>query len=158
NLVYGRGAEIGDPVLASPDLAGVHFTGSTGVFNSMWRTIGENIDRYRSYPRIVGETGGKDFIVAHPTADKDAVVTAVVRGSFEYQGKKCSAASRIYIPESMWGEMRDRLADQVGELKVGDVANFENFMGAVIDEKAFQTHKAAIDEARSNGRSIVAGG
>src|SRR3989440_2541658 len=98
NLVYGSGATIGDAALASPDLAGVHFTGSTGVFNAMWRTIGENISRYRSYPRIVGETGGKDFIVAHPTADADAVVTAVVRGSFEYQGQKCSAASRIYIP------------------------------------------------------------
>jgi 1-pyrroline-5-carboxylate dehydrogenase len=158
NLVYGHGAAIGDPVLASPDLAGVHFTGSTGVFQAMWGTIGRNIDRYRSYPRIVGETGGKDFIVAHPSADADAVVTAVVRGSFEYQGQKCSAASRIYIPESMWGDMRGELADRVSELKVGDVANFENFMGAVIDAKAFQTHKDAIEEARSNGRSIVAGG
>jgi 1-pyrroline-5-carboxylate dehydrogenase len=158
NLVYGHGAEIGDPALASPDLAGVHFTGSTSVFNAMWSTIGENIDRYRSYPRIVGETGGKDFIVAHPTADADAVVTAVVRGSFEYQGQKCSAASRIYIPESMWGEMRGELADRVSELKVGDVADFENFMGAVIDAKAFATHKEALDEAASNGRSVVAGG
>jgi 1-pyrroline-5-carboxylate dehydrogenase len=158
NLVYGHGAEIGDPVLASPDLAGVHFTGSTAVFNAMWGTIGTNIDRYRSYPRIVGETGGKDFIVAHPTADREAVVTAVVRGSFEYQGQKCSAASRIYIPESIWGDMRDELADRVSELKVGDVANFENFMGAVIDAKAFATHKEALDEAKSNGRTIVAGG
>jgi 1-pyrroline-5-carboxylate dehydrogenase len=158
NLVYGHGAAIGDPVLASPDLAGVHFTGSTGVFNAMWGTIGQNIDRYRSYPRIVGETGGKDFILAHPSADAAAVVTAVVRGSFEYQGQKCSAASRIYIPESMWGDMRGELADRVSELKVGDVANFENFMGAVIDAKAFQTHKDAIEEATSNGRSIVAGG
>jgi 1-pyrroline-5-carboxylate dehydrogenase len=158
NLVYGHGAAIGDPVLASPDLAGVHFTGSTGVFNARWGTIGQNIDRYRSYPRIVGETGGKDFILAHPSADADAVITAVVRGSFEYQGQKCSAASRIYIPESMWGDMRGELADRVSELKVGDVANFENFMGAVIDAKAFQTHKDAIEEATSNGRSIVAGG
>ena len=158
NLVYGHGAEIGDPVLASPDLAGVHFTGSTAVFNAMWKTIGTNIGRYRSYPRIVGETGGKDFIVAHPTADADAVVTAVVRGSFEYQGQKCSAASRIYIPESIWDGMRDQLADRVGELKVGDVADFENFMGAVIDAKAFATHKEAIEEAKSNGRTIVAGG
>src|SRR5438128_2752601 len=133
NLVYGHGATIGDPALASPDLAGVHFTGSTGVFNAMWGTIGQNIDRYRGYPRIVGETGGKDFILAHPSADADAVVTAVVRGSFEYQGQKCSAASRIYIPESIWGEMRGELADRVSELKVGDVADFENFMGAVID-------------------------
>ncbi len=158
NLVYGHGAEIGDPALASSDLAGVHFTGSTGVFNAMWGTIGQNIGRYRSYPRIVGETGGKDFIVAHPSADADAVVTAVIRGSFEYQGQKCSAASRIYIPESMWSEMRSELADRVAELKVGDVADFENFMGAVIDAKAFATHKAALDEAASNGRSVVAGG
>ncbi len=158
NLVYGHGAAIGDPALASPDLAGVHFTGSTGVFNAMWATIGQGIDRYRSYPRIVGETGGKDFIVAHPSADAAAVVTAVVRGSFEYQGQKCSAASRIYIPESMWGDMRGELADRVSELKVGDVTNFENFMGAVIDAKAFQTHTEAIEEARSNGRSVVAGG
>jgi 1-pyrroline-5-carboxylate dehydrogenase len=158
NLVYGHGAEIGDPVLASPDLAGVHFTGSTGVFNSMWSSIGQNVDRYHSYPRIVGETGGKDFIVAHPTADREAVVTAVVRGSFEYQGQKCSAASRIYIPQSLWDDMRPELADKVSELKVGDVTDFENFMGAVIDAKAFATHKAAIDEAKSNGRTIVAGG
>src|SRR4029077_6721181 len=122
------------------------------------RTIAPTIAAYRSYPRIVGETGGKDFIVAHPTADREAVVTAVVRGSFEYQGQKCSAASRIYIPESIWGDMRDELADRVGELKVGDVTNFENFMGAVIDAKAFATHKAAIDEAKSDGRTIVAGG
>ncbi|HST25492.1 MAG TPA: L-glutamate gamma-semialdehyde dehydrogenase [Gaiellaceae bacterium] len=158
NLVYGHGAEIGDPALASPDLAGVHFTGSTGVFNSMWGTIGQNVGRYRSYPRIVGETGGKDFIVAHPSADADALVTAVVRGSFEYQGQKCSAASRIYIPESLWSDMRDELADRVSELKVGDVTDFENFMGAVIDDKAFATHKQALDGARANGRSVVAGG
>ena len=158
NLVYGHGAEIGDPALASPELAGVHFTGSTAVFNAMWRTIGQGIDRYRSYPRIVGETGGKDFIVAHPSADADAVLTAVVRGSFEYQGQKCSAASRIYVPESMWRSMRDDLAARVSELKVGDVADFENFMGAVIDANAFQTHREAIDEARSNGRQVVAGG
>ncbi len=104
NLVYGPGAAIGDPVLASPDLAGIHFTGSTSVFHDMWRTVGGNIDRYRSYPRIVGETGGKDFIVAHPSADADEVATAVLRGSFEYQGQKCSAASRIYIAESLWDE------------------------------------------------------
>jgi 1-pyrroline-5-carboxylate dehydrogenase len=158
NLVYGHGAAIGDPALASPDLAGVHFTGSTGVFNAMWRTIGQNIDRYRGYPRIVGETGGKDFIVAHASADAEAVVTAVVRGSFEYQGQKCSAASRIYVPESMWRDMRDDLADRVAELKMGDVADFENFVGAVIDADAFETHRAAIEEARANGRQVVAGG
>ena len=114
NLVYGGGAEIGDPALASPELAGVHFTGSTPVFQGMWKTIGDNIARYANYPRIVGETGGKDFIVAHPSADADEVSTAILRGSFEYQGQKCSAASRVYVPQSLWREMRDRLADEVG--------------------------------------------
>src|SRR5204863_1107271 len=120
NLVYGSGATIGHAALASPELAGVHCTGSTGVFQDMWRTIGGNIDRYRSYPRIVGETGGKDFIVAHPSADVDAVATAIVRGSFEYQGQKCSAASRVFAPQSMWPELRDRLVEEVGAIKVGD--------------------------------------
>jgi 1-pyrroline-5-carboxylate dehydrogenase len=158
NLVYGAGAAVGDVALASPDLAGIHFTGSTGVFNHMWRTVGENIDSYRGYPRIVGETGGKDFIVAHPSADVDEVVTAVVRGSFEYQGQKCSAASRIYLPESMWAEARAQLADQVPTIRMGDVSDFENFMGAVIDAKAFGEHRDAIEEARAGGRAIVAGG
>src|SRR5438477_6301904 len=137
NLVYGSGSDIGDPALASPELAGIHFTGSTGVFNSMWKTIGQNVGNYRSYPRIVGETGGKDFIVAHPSADVDAVATAIVRGSFEYQGQKCSAASRVFAPKSMWPELRDRLVEEVGAIKVGDVADFPNFMGAVIDGKSF---------------------
>ena len=152
NLVYGHGAAIGDPALASPDLAGVHFTGSTGVFHSMWRTVGENIDRYRSYPRIVGETGGKDFIVAHPSADADALATAIVRGSFEYQGQKCSAASRVYVAASRSGrEMRERLADQVAELKVGDVDDFGNFMGAVIDAaRVRDAARRRLDEARAN--------
>lgn len=158
NLVYGPGAAIGDPVLASPDLAGIHFTGSTAVFQSMWRTVGENIQRYRNYPRIVGETGGKDFIVAHPSADLEAVVTAIVRGSFEYQGQKCSAASRIYLPRSLWKAARDRLADEVRSIRMGDVADFENFMGAVIDENAFRQHRQAIEEARANGRRVIAGG
>jgi 1-pyrroline-5-carboxylate dehydrogenase len=158
NLVYGPGQAVGDAVLASPDLAGIHFTGSTGVFQSMWRTVGERIEHYRGYPRIVGETGGKDFVVAHPSADLDAVVTAVVRGSFEYQGQKCSAASRVYAPESMWDAMREQLADQVSAITMGDVADFGNFMGAVIDANAFRTHSEAIDEARANGREIVAGG
>ena len=114
NLVYGPGAAIGNPALASPDLAGIHFTGSTSVFQDMWRTVGGNIERYRSYPRIVGETGGKDFIVVHPSADPEEVATAVLRGSFEYQGQKCSAASRIYVPQSLWDETRDRIADEVG--------------------------------------------
>src|SRR5215510_4847683 len=113
NLVFGSGSEIGDPTLASPDLAGVHFTGSTPVFQSMWKTIGDNIANYRNYPRIVGETGGKDFIVAHPSADAEAVAAAIVRGSFEYQGQKCSAASRIYAPSNLWPEIRDRVVEDV---------------------------------------------
>ena len=137
NLVYGSGAEIGDAALASRDLAGIHFTGSTGVFNGMWRTVAGNMDHYRNYPRIVGETGGKDFIVAHPSADLDAVATAVVRGSFEYQGQKCSAASRVYAPSNLWPALRERLAEEVATIKVGDVADFSNFMGAVIDAASF---------------------
>ena len=159
NLVYGSGAEIGDPALASPQLAGVHFTGSTPVFHSMWKTIGKNIADYRNYPRIVGETGGKDFIVAHPSADVDAVAAAIVRGSFEYQGQKCSAASRVYVPESIWPELRDRLADEVGSITMGDVGDFSNFMGAVIDGKALAGHRDAIELARSTADTeILVGG
>ena len=152
NLVYGSGATIGDAALASPELAGIHFTGSTPVFQGMWKTVGDNIADYRNYPRIVGETGGKDFIVAHPSADVDAVATAIVRGSFEYQGQKCSAASRVYAPKSLWPELRERLAEQVAELKMGDVADFSNFMGAVIDGSSFKTQKEAIDEARASAQ------
>jgi 1-pyrroline-5-carboxylate dehydrogenase len=159
NLVYGGGAEIGDPALASPELAGVHFTGSTPVFQGMWKTIGDNISRYANYPRIVGETGGKDFIVAHPSADPDEVSTAILRGSFEYQGQKCSAASRVYVPQSLWPEMRDRLADEVGSIRMGDVSDFSNFMGAVIDAKALAGHREAIEQARqADETEIVAGG
>ena len=158
NLVYGDGRAIGDPALASEHLAGVHFTGSTPVFQSMWNTIGGNIAGYRNYPRIVGETGGKDFILAHPSADAEAVVTAIVRGSFEYQGQKCSAASRIYAPQSLWSDMRDQLVDQVGELRMGDVADFSNFMGAVIDGRAWTEHRDAIEEARSTGARVIVGG
>src|SRR5262249_2202384 len=158
NFIPGSGAAVGDPVRASEPLAGVHFTGSTPVFHSIWKTVGQNIERYRSYPRIVGETGGKDFIVAHPSADVDAVATAIVRGSFEYQGQKCSAASRVYAPESVWTGLRERLVDQVSELKMGDVADFENFMGAVIDRGAFSTHREALEEARANGREVLVGG
>jgi 1-pyrroline-5-carboxylate dehydrogenase len=160
NLVYGSGATIGDAALASRELAGIHFTGSTGVFNSMWKTIGQNVGNYRSYPRIVGETGGKDFIVAHPSADVDAVATAIVRGSFEYQGQKCSAASRVYAPSNLWPELRERLADQVAELKVGDVSDFSNFMGAVIDGSSLKTQREAIEEARAHARTkvLVGGG
>ncbi|MGZ4389793.1 MAG: L-glutamate gamma-semialdehyde dehydrogenase [Gaiellaceae bacterium] len=159
NLVYGSGAAIGDPALASPRLAGVHFTGSTPVFHSMWRTIGANIDRYVNYPRIVGETGGKDFILAHPSADVDAVATAIVRGSFEYQGQKCSAASRVFAPSNLWPALRDRLAEEVAEIRMGDVADFSNFMGAVIDAKAQQGHREAIELARSrDDAEILVGG
>jgi 1-pyrroline-5-carboxylate dehydrogenase len=160
NLVYGPGAAIGDAVLASEHLAGVHFTGSTPVFQSMWRTIGGNIDRYRNYPRIVGETGGKDFILAHPSADVDAVATAIVRGSFEYQGQKCSAASRVYAPSNLWPRLRERLIEEVAEIRMGDVADFSNFMGAVIDAKAQRGHAEAIELARNHAQSdvIVGGG
>jgi len=155
NLVYGSGATIGEAALASPELAGIHFTGSTGVFNSMWKTVGERVGDYRSYPRIVGETGGKDFIVAHPTADVDALATAIVRGSFEYQGQKCSAASRVYAPSNLWPELRERLAEQVGALKMGDVSDFSNFMGAVIDGNSFKTQREAIEEAKAAAKATV---
>jgi 1-pyrroline-5-carboxylate dehydrogenase len=160
NLVYGAGKEIGDAALGSPDLAGVHFTGSTPVFQSMWKTVGRNIETYRNYPRIVGETGGKDFIVAHPSASAEEVATAIVRGSFEYQGQKCSAASRVYAPANLWPELRERLVEQVGGLKMGDVSDFSNFMGAVIDASSFKTQKEAIEEAKSDAKSkvLVGGG
>ncbi len=159
NLVHGDGATVGDAALASPQLAGIHFTGSTPVFQSMWGTIGANIARYRNYPRIVGETGGKDFILAHPSADVDALATAIVRGSFEYQGQKCSAASRVYVSENLWPRLRERLVQQVSGLTMGDPADFTNFMGAVIDERAHRGHSEAIEEARRSDESeIVAGG
>jgi 1-pyrroline-5-carboxylate dehydrogenase len=157
NLVYGNGPAIGDPALASPELAGIHFTGSTPVFQSMWRTVGDNIARYRNYPRIVGETGGKDFIVAHPSADVDALATAIVRGSFEYQGQKCSAASRVFAPANLWPALRERLEEQVGGLSMGDVNDFSNFMGAVIDGKSFATQQQAIEEAKAHAEVIVGG-
>src|SRR5579872_318194 len=159
NLVYGSGAEVGDPALASPRLAGIHFTGSTAVFNGMWQTVGSNLDHYRNYPRIVGETGGKDFIVAHPSADVDALATAIVRGSFEYQGQKCSAASRVFAPSNLWPALRQRLAEEVATIRMGDVREFSNFMGAVIDGNSFQTQRQAIEDARAHpGTEIVVGG
>src|SRR5438552_13428796 len=158
NLVYGNGGEVGDPALASPDLAGIHFTGSTAVFNGMWKSVGENVGRYRSYPRIVGETGGKDFIVAHPSAEVDRLATAIVRGSFEYQGQKCSAASRVYAPANLWPALRERLAQEVATIKVGDVTDFGNFMGAVIDSNSFETQREAIEEARTHADTEVVGG
>ena len=158
NLVYGSGSQIGDPVLASDHLAGIHFTGSTEVFHSIWKTVGQNIDRYRNYPRIVGETGGKDFIVAHPSADVDAVATAILRGSFEYQGQKCSAASRVYAPSNLWPKLRERLVEEVGTIKMGDVADFSNFMGAVIDGSSFARQREAIEHARANDAEVLVGG
>ena len=159
NLVYGSGADIGDAALASEHLAGVHFTGSTAVFHSMWKTIGGSIDRYRNYPRIVGETGGKDFIIAHPSAEVDSLAAAIVRGSFEYQGQKCSASSRLFIPSNLWPELRERLVAEVEGITVGDVSDLTNYMGAVIDSRSFATQSDAIAEARaSNDAEIVVGG
>jgi 1-pyrroline-5-carboxylate dehydrogenase len=160
NLVYGSGAAVGDPALASEHLAGIHFTGSTPVFQGMWHSVGENIARYRNYPRIVGETGGKDFIVAHPSADAEAVATAILRGSFEYQGQKCSAASRVFAPASLWPQVRDQVVEEIGGMKMGDVSDFSNFVGAVIDGSSFATQKAAIEEAKASGGTakVIAGG
>ncbi|MFN8059770.1 MAG: L-glutamate gamma-semialdehyde dehydrogenase [Vicinamibacterales bacterium] len=157
NFVPGNAADISDVALASPNLAGIHFTGSTEVFNVMWKTVGENIGRYRSYPRLVGETGGKDFIVAHPSADAEALAVAIARGGFEYQGQKCSACSRVYVPRSLWNEVRDRTVAIMRELKVGDVRDFRNFMGAVIDAKSFKNIGGYLDDAKRNAR-IVSGG
>ena len=159
NLVSGSGAAIGDPVLNNRNLAGIHFTGSTKVFHQMWRTVGDNIDKYISYPRLVGETGGKDFIIAHASADPVALATAIVRGAFEYQGQKCSAASRVYVPGNLWPQVKDLLVAQVESIRMGDVSDFSNFMGAVIDASSFRTQKAAIDEAKaSSDATILVGG
>ena len=157
NCVPGDAVAVSDVVLSHRDLAGVHFTGSTDVFNGMWKTIGGAMSTYRSYPRIVGETGGKDFIVAHQSADPAALAVAVVRGGFEFQGQKCSAASRIYVPRSMWTDVRDRIVGMMDEITMGDVADFRNFMGAVIDRRAFEKVTGYIDYARAHA-TIVAGG
>jgi 1-pyrroline-5-carboxylate dehydrogenase len=160
NFLPGRGRQVGDPALARPELAGVHFTGSTGTFQGMWKTVGDNIASYRSYPRIVGETGGKNFVFAHPSADPASLVTALVRGAFEYQGQKCSAASRAYVPRSLWeGGVRDRLAAAVESIAMGDPLDFRNFMAAVIDAKAFADITGYIDHARSSADAeILVGG
>ncbi|MFN2489359.1 MAG: L-glutamate gamma-semialdehyde dehydrogenase [Actinomycetota bacterium] len=159
NIVHGPGPEIGEAALSHPDMAGIHFTGSTKTFDWMWRKVGANISNYRNFPRIVGETGGKDFIVAHASAAVDALATAIVRGSFEYQGQKCSAASRVYVPSNLWEPLRERLAGEVPQIRMGDIADFGNFMGAVIDDRAFTKHSRAIEEARSSTDiEIVAGG
>lgn len=157
NMVPGDPVAISSIALTHRDLAGVHFTGSTEVFNGMWKTIGEHVGQYRSYPRIVGETGGKDFILAHASADRAALATAVVRGGFEFQGQKCSAASRIYVPRSIWNDVRDRIVAMMDSIQMGDVRDFRNFMGAVIDERAFNRISGHIADARQTA-TIVAGG
>jgi 1-pyrroline-5-carboxylate dehydrogenase len=159
NLVHGDGALAADIATASPHLAGLHFTGSERVLSGLWRTIGERIETYRSFPRIVGESGGKDFVVAHPSADVDRLVVALARGAFEYQGQKCSAASRAYLPRSLWSAVRDQLADLTGELTMGDVGgDLSTFMGAVIDGGAYRRQAEAIDRARSEGAEVLVGG
>jgi 1-pyrroline-5-carboxylate dehydrogenase len=157
NFIPGPAAEISKVLLSSPDLAGIHFTGSTAVFQGMWQTVGANIGRYRTYPRLVGETGGKDFIVIHPSADLDAAAVAIVRGAFEYQGQKCSAASRLYVPRSVAAALRDRVIALMRDIRVGDVRDFGVFMSAVIDRAAFDRIRGALAYARRSGR-IRAGG
>ena len=158
-MLPGEGADVGDPVMASEHLAGLHFTGSTKTFQHLWHTVGSNLDHYRTYPRIVGETGGKDFIVAHESANADAVATAIVRGSFEYQGQKCSAASRVYLPESLWPAVKESLLSQLDEITVGAPQDFSNFVNAVIDDRAFAKITGYIDRAqKASGVDVIAGG
>jgi 1-pyrroline-5-carboxylate dehydrogenase len=159
NMLPGDGLEVSEVLLRHPDLAGIHFTGSTATFQHLWRQVGENIEGYRGYPRIVGETGGKDFVVAHPSADLDVLRVALLRGAFEYQGQKCSAASRAYLPRSLWRRLEERLVADTEALPMGDVTDFTNFMGAVIDERAFEKHRRAIARAkRSEKIQVLAGG
>jgi len=157
NMVPGDPVAVSNVLLAHRDLAGVHFTGSTDVFNRMWQTIGTSMPSYRSYPRIVGETGGKDFVLAHASADPAALATAVVRGGFEFQGQKCSAVSRIYVPRSLWGNVRDRIVAMMDDIRMGDIRDFRNFMGAVIDERAFDRITGHIAEARTTANVVVGG-
>lgn len=158
NLIYTDGPVAGDVVFNHRDFAGIHFTGSTRTFNYMWKTIGENIGKYRSYPRIVGETGGKDFVIAHPSADPIAVSVALARGAFEYQGQKCSAASRAYIPASLWPTVKEKLVADVKSFKMGTVERFDNFINAVIDEVSFDKLAKYIDQAKADGQEIIVGG
>jgi 1-pyrroline-5-carboxylate dehydrogenase len=159
NMVTGDGLAVSDVALAAPDLAGIHFTGSTTTFQHLWRTVGQNIANYRTYPRLVGETGGKDFVVAHPSADEAVLLTALVRGAFEYQGQKCSAASRAYIPRSVWSRIRDELVSLVEGLTMGDVTDLSNFMGAVIDAKSFARNKGVLERAAADPAvTVLAGG
>jgi 1-pyrroline-5-carboxylate dehydrogenase len=159
NFLPGDSIAVSRTLLADRHLAGIHFTGSTAVFQSLWRTVGESLERYAGYPRIVGETGGKDFIVAHRSADAEALAVAMVRGAYEYQGQKCSAASRAYIPDTLWPEVRDRVVDMIGDIRMGDVADFRNFMGAVIDRRAFERIRGYLGQAKQDpGVRILAGG
>lgn len=159
NLVFVSGPDAGDVIFKHPDFAGIHFTGSTGVFQNIWKTIGDNIHRYKTYPRIVGETGGKDFILIHPSADVDVSNTAIVRGAFEYQGQKCSAASRVYIPTSLWPTIKEKMVKDLASIKMGPVEDFTNFVNAVIDEKSFDKLAKYIDDAKKDPEAeIIAGG
>jgi 1-pyrroline-5-carboxylate dehydrogenase len=160
NMVTGSGQPVSRVALPHPELAGIHFTGSTGTFQHMWRTVGENISTYRGYPRLVGETGGKDFVIAHPSADPGVLTTALIRGAFEYQGQKCSAASRAYVPRSVWNRMGDDFVSAVQSLTMGDVAaDLSLFMGAVIDDKAFADHAGALARAKTRPAvRVLAGG
>ena len=159
NFIPGSGAQVADPVVASPDLAGIHFTGSTAVFQGLWRRVAENLSRYRTYPRIVGETGGKDFVCVHASADVDVVVAALIRGAFEYQGQKCSAASRAYIPESLWPRIKTDLQTGIEHISVGSPEDFTHFVNAVIDRRAFETITGYIEYAREHpDAQIIAGG
>ncbi len=158
NLLPGDGLAVSDVALASPDLAGIHFTGSTHTFRHLWSQVGANLSTYRSYPRIVGETGGKDFVLAHPSADVGVLATALIRGAFEYQGQKCSAASRAYVPSSLWRRMRHDFLAEVESLAMGDVSDFSNFMGAVIDQRAFAKLAGVLDRARSDSSLTIAAG
>ena len=159
NFIPGIASEISDVLLSSPELGGIHFTGSTGTFQHLWKSVAQNVENYRAYPRLVGETGGKDFIVAHESADPQALAVAIVQGGFEYQGQKCSATSRVYVPDTMWEDVRDRVVAMTGELRMGDPADFRNFLGAVIDRTAFDRIKSYIDYAReSEDARILAGG
>ncbi len=158
NFVPGDPVEISNAVLDHPELAGVHFTGSTSVFQGLWQRVGQNLARYRGYPRLVGETGGKDFIVMHASADPQEVAVAAVRGAFEYQGQKCSAASRMYVPRSRWNDVRDRMVGMMQGIRMGDVRDFRNFMGAVIDRKAFTKISEYVEDAKRNARVLQGGG
>ncbi|MBL4657377.1 MAG: aldehyde dehydrogenase family protein, partial [Flavobacteriales bacterium] len=159
NLVFVSGPEAGEVIFDHPDFAGFHFTGSTGVFQNIWKTVGNNIHKYKTYPRIVGETGGKDFIVAHKSADAKALATGIVRGAFEYQGQKCSAASRAYVPDNLWEEVKGYVLEDLASIKMGDVEDFGNFVNAVIDEASFDNIASFVEAAKTDSDAeIIAGG